>query len=128
MKAGLLRSSNKPSFSSSIYAVVTRALSVPLTYDLFEVAPEEFDGFMTKFPKIVGVNVTIPYKEKVIKYCINDARANPRCNIKSKKLFVTPIALQNGREGGQGKHVKKNMHKAPVRKHIGKKLVRSKIR
>ncbi len=77
MKAGLLRSnlslnpsSNIPSFSSSIYAVITRALRVPLTYDMFEIPPAEFDSFMTNFAnsKILGLNVTIPYKEKVIKY------------------------------------------------------------
>lgn len=38
------------------------------TYDLFEVAPEDLDSFMTA-GNFEGLNVTIPYKKAVMAYC-----------------------------------------------------------
>ena len=37
------------------------------TYDITEIAPEDLDAFMTN-REFSGINVTIPYKEKVIPY------------------------------------------------------------
>ena len=37
-------------------------------YDLFEVEPENLDAFF-KAANFTGINITMPYKKKVIKYC-----------------------------------------------------------
>jgi len=49
-----------------------KALSVDATYELFPLKEEELEGFFQDLKEegspIFGLNVTVPYKEKVIKY------------------------------------------------------------
>ena len=62
-KLGLIGEKLGHSFSPAIHA----RLGTP-DYSLFELAPEELEGFL-KQGTFDGVNVTIPYKKAVIPYC-----------------------------------------------------------
>lgn len=50
------------------YSPQLHALLGGYPYELFEVAPEELDGFLRAAP-FDGCNVTIPYKQAVLPYC-----------------------------------------------------------
>ncbi len=62
MRYGLLGETLKHSFSKTIHESIS-----PITYDMIEVAKDHFDEFMEK-KDFTAINVTIPYKEKVIPY------------------------------------------------------------
>ena len=62
-KYGLLGEKLSHSFSPMIHGLLG-----DYPYDLYEVAPENLDGFM-KTNDLSGMNVTIPYKQAVIPYC-----------------------------------------------------------
>ena len=62
MKLGLLGYPLGHSYSKEIHEFL-----IDETYEMFEVSEERFDGFMRK-RDFDGINVTIPYKEKVIEY------------------------------------------------------------
>ena len=69
MKYGLIGERLGHSFSKEIHESINN-----YTYEICEVSKENFDDFMTK-REFVAINVTIPYKEKVIPYLdfIDDA-------------------------------------------------------
>ncbi len=60
------------SLSPLMHNAAFRALKLDCTYELFPLKEEELEGFFKKLHEvnspIFGLNVTIPYKEKVIKY------------------------------------------------------------
>lgn len=62
-KYGILGRKLAHSFSPTIH----KALGNP-DYGLFEVEPEDLESFL-KNPELRGLNITIPYKEKVMAYC-----------------------------------------------------------
>ena len=62
-KYGLLGEKLGHSFSPQIHKMLGG-----YDYGLFEVAPDELDGFM-RAPDFDGINVTIPYKRAVLPYC-----------------------------------------------------------
>lgn len=66
MKYGLLGEKLKHSFSPQIH----NAFGID-DYILKEVPREEIDAFM-KAKDFTAMNVTIPYKEAVIPYCVQD--------------------------------------------------------
>lgn len=63
MIAGLIGKKLGHSFSKTIHEQLT-----DYTYHLIELSEEQFHDFMTK-KSFDAINVTIPYKEKVIPYC-----------------------------------------------------------
>ena len=63
MKCGLLGRKLGHSYSPQIHKFLG-----DYSYELFEREPEELDGFF-KDPPFDAMNVTIPYKETVLKYC-----------------------------------------------------------
>lgn len=67
---GVLGYPVKHSFSPVMHNAAFSALKINAEYRLFEVKPEELDDFLNSFSKenICGLNVTIPYKEKVIPF------------------------------------------------------------
>ncbi len=67
---GLLGYPVKHSLSPVMHNVAFKALGIKAEYKLFEKKPEELTDFFRELKKgsISGVNVTIPYKEKVLKY------------------------------------------------------------
>ncbi|NLD06366.1 MAG: shikimate kinase, partial [Synergistaceae bacterium] len=62
-KFGLLGENLGHSYSPSIHAMLGE-----YSYELFEVAPDGLNDFMTN-NDLDGFNVTIPYKQKVMPYC-----------------------------------------------------------
>lgn len=62
MEYGLIGGHLGHSFSKTIHEMLTDC-----SYDLMEVAPEDLPGFMTSYP-FKAINVTIPYKEKVMPF------------------------------------------------------------
>ena len=57
----------KQSFARENQNLIASYLHHPYSFRLFEVKEEDFDSFMKK-KEFKGINVTIPYKEKIIPY------------------------------------------------------------
>jgi shikimate dehydrogenase len=67
---GVLGYPVKHSFSPAMHNAAFRALNIPAEYKLFEINPQDLDAFFGSLRQnnIFGLNVTIPYKEKVIAF------------------------------------------------------------
>ena len=67
---GLLGYPVKHSFSPPMHNAAFRALGINAQYKLFEVKPQDLSSFMGSLQQegISGLNVTIPYKEKVLEF------------------------------------------------------------
>ncbi len=67
---GLLGYPVKHSFSPIMHNSAFEALGIPAEYKLFEKKPSEIEEFLNSLfcQNISGLNITIPYKEKVIEY------------------------------------------------------------
>ncbi|MFA4984332.1 MAG: shikimate dehydrogenase [Candidatus Omnitrophota bacterium] len=67
---GVLGYPAKHSFSPAMHNAAFRALGIKAAYRLFEIRPSELEDFMATLGEnnIRGMNVTIPYKEKVLDY------------------------------------------------------------
>ena len=63
MKYGLIGEKLSHSYSVKVHNLLGNN-----EYDLCELEPEKLDDFMRK-KNFVGINITIPYKEKVLEYC-----------------------------------------------------------
>jgi len=70
---GVLGYPVKHSLSPLMHNAAFRALNINAEYRLFEKAPDELEGFIRSLAEegICGINVTVPYKEKVIPYLNN---------------------------------------------------------
>lgn len=88
MKCGLLGRKLGHSYSPQIHKFLG-----DYSYELFEREPEELDGFF-KDPPFDAMNVTIPYKETVLKYCSEISHA-------AKKIeSVNTIVRKDGKYYG----------------------------
>jgi len=67
---GLIGLPLKHSFSAAMHNAAFKALKINAEYRLFEIRPQDVDDFLAQLDKnnINGLNVTIPYKEKVLKF------------------------------------------------------------
>ena len=65
---GLVGYPVKHSLSPLMHNAAFKALNIDAEYKLFEVKPEELNSFLKDLNKsnISGLNITIPYKEKVL--------------------------------------------------------------
>ncbi|MDD5128470.1 MAG: shikimate dehydrogenase [Candidatus Omnitrophica bacterium] len=72
---GLVGFPVKHSLSPCMHNAAFAKLKIKAKYELFELRPEELEGFFANLRKnnISGFNVTVPYKEKVLSYL--DAKA-----------------------------------------------------
>lgn len=69
LKLGLLGSALSYSRSPQIHLAGLEYLGVEGSYEKFEIHEENFEKEITKlFSDVQGLNVTIPYKEKILKY------------------------------------------------------------
>lgn len=69
-KFGLLGEKLSHSFSPEIHRLIFKELGIKAQYDLIELSKEKIPEIMDKIRngEISGVNVTIPYKQEVMKY------------------------------------------------------------
>lgn len=69
-KFGLLGEKLGHSFSPEIHKLIFKEIGIEASYDLIELSREEIPEVMEKIraEEIEGVNVTIPYKQEVMKY------------------------------------------------------------
>lgn len=67
-----------------------KALNIDAHYELFEVKPQDLDSFLDslKVREIYGLNVTIPYKEKVLDFVRLDAESSYASQIKAVNTIV----------------------------------------
>ena len=67
---GVLGYPVKHSLSPAMHNAAFKALKIPAEYRLFEIPPQDLDRFFASLVEnnILGLNVTIPYKEKVLTY------------------------------------------------------------
>lgn len=67
---GILGYPAKHSLSPAMHNAAFAALKINAEYKIFEKKPEELEAFLSSLNKegILGLNVTIPYKEKVIPF------------------------------------------------------------
>ena len=67
---GLLGYPVRHSLSPLMHNAAFKALHIPAEYELFEVKPEELNSFLYDLDKnkISGLNITVPYKEKVMDF------------------------------------------------------------
>ncbi len=67
---GLIGYPVKHSLSPLMHNAAFMALGIPAEYRLFPLQPNELENFLKNFEKnnIFGLNVTVPYKEKVIPF------------------------------------------------------------
>jgi len=67
---GLIGYPVKHSYSPAMHNAAFNALKINAEYKLFELKPEELEGFLRSLEqnKICGLNVTVPYKEKVLDF------------------------------------------------------------
>ena len=84
MKYGLIGKKLGHSYSKSIHGLLGNS-----EYELKEIPPEEVDGFLDN-AKFKGINVTIPYKEKVMPYVIPD-------EVSKKIGCVNTVVNKNGK-------------------------------
>ncbi len=69
LKLGLIGKPIRHSLSPVIHTAAFRQLGLDATYELWEVAPEELETTVRRLrePGFLGANVTIPYKETVLR-------------------------------------------------------------
>ena len=67
-RCGLLGRSLKHSFSPEIHARIGELTGIDYQYSIFEKEPQEVEAFVRN-GDWTGLNVTIPYKETVMKFC-----------------------------------------------------------
>ena len=67
---GVLGFPAKHSFSPAMHNAAFSALKINAKYESFEIKPEELDNFLEKMGEknIFGLNITVPYKEKMLEY------------------------------------------------------------
>ncbi|MDD5561924.1 MAG: shikimate dehydrogenase [Candidatus Omnitrophica bacterium] len=91
---GLIGLPLKHSFSAAMHNAAFRALKINAEYRLFEIKPEELDGFFASLDdnNISGLNVTVPYKEKVLKF----VKIDRECAFLRQIEAVNTIAKREG--------------------------------
>lgn len=71
IKCGLLGKNISYSKSPTLHQTIGRFLNIPISYEKFDISESEIPKFisMIRSGKLQGLNVTIPYKQKVMAHC-----------------------------------------------------------
>ncbi|MFC1646323.1 shikimate dehydrogenase [Candidatus Omnitrophota bacterium] len=87
---GLLGYPVKHSLSPVMHNAAFKALGIDAHYELFEVKPQDLNPFLDSLPQreIHGLNVTIPYKEKVLDFVGLDDKSSCTSQIKAVNTIV----------------------------------------
>jgi len=114
---GVLGYPAKHSFSPAMHNAALRSLKINAKYEFFEVKPGDLKGFLEKLAErnIIGLNITVPYKEKMLDFVSLDAESSYLRQIKA----VNTIVIRNGEwKGfntdipGFSRHLKENFDPA----------------
>lgn len=74
---GVLGYPAQHSLSPLMHNAAFRVLNINAEYKTFEIKPEDLDHFLERMdPDIQGLNVTIPYKERILKFVTLDAESS----------------------------------------------------
>lgn len=95
---GLIGFPVKHSLSPAMHNAAFRYLNINAEYKLFEKRPEELEKFITSLEEqnISGVNVTIPYKEKVLNFVDFDKESFYLREIKAVNTIVMKDGVRKG--------------------------------
>jgi len=118
---GILGFPAKHSLSPAMHNAAFRALKINAEYKLFEVEPEELDYFLDKLDKndIQGLNITVPYKEKILDFVTLDSESFYLKQIKAVNTIVKKDNIWKGFNTdipGFSKHLKE--HFDPTNKKV----------
>jgi len=91
---GLLGYPVRHSFSPAMHNAAFKACGINAKYSLFETNPDELDYFLARLDQknILGLNVTIPYKEKILDFVRLDSSSAYLRQIRA----VNTIVNENG--------------------------------
>lgn len=87
---GVLGYPAKHSLSPAMHNAAFSFLKINARYDLFEVPPEELDHFLRTLDErgVLGLNITVPYKEKIIEYIQLDSETTYLRQVKAVNTIV----------------------------------------
>jgi len=118
---GVLGYPVKHSLSPLMHNAAFRALNINAEYRLFEKAPDELEGFIRSLPDedICGINVTVPYKEKVIPY-LNSLSEEAKLIAAVNTIKVTGNTLEGYNTDGDGfiRHLREDLGFEPGNKRV----------
>lgn len=118
---GLLGYPVKHSLSPLMHNAAFCALKINAEYKLFEVEPKDLDYFLDSLEKknILGLNITIPYKEKILDFVSFDSESSYLRQIKAVNTIVKKDGIWMGFNTdipGFSKHLKENLD--PLNKKV----------
>lgn len=95
---GLIGYPVKHSLSPKMHNAAFQALNINAEYRLFEVKPEDLDYFLGSIDKnnIFGLNVTIPYKERILDFVRLDSESFYLRQIKAVNTIVKSDGIWKG--------------------------------
>jgi shikimate dehydrogenase len=95
---GLLGYPVKHSFSPAMHNAAFKKLNIAAEYRLFEIKPKELNGFFASLigQNISGLNVTIPYKEKVLDFIKLDKESIYLKKIRAVNTIVSKNSILRG--------------------------------
>ncbi|OGX18614.1 MAG: shikimate dehydrogenase [Omnitrophica WOR_2 bacterium RBG_13_44_8b] len=110
---GVLGFPAKHSLSPLMHNAAFRALKINAEYRIFEVKPEELDDFLDERDKnnIYGLNVTVPYKEKILESVELDSESFYLKQIRAINTIVKKDGIWKGFNTdmpGFQRHLKEN--------------------
>jgi len=110
---GVLGYPVKHSFSPAMHNAAFSALKINAKYESFEVKPGELGDFLEKSAgrNIIGLNITVPYKEKILDFASLDPESNYLKQIKAVNTIVKIDGKWKGYNtdiAGFSRHLKEN--------------------
>jgi shikimate dehydrogenase len=118
---GVLGYPARHSLSPAMHNAAFRALKINAEYKIFEKKPEELQAFLLSLPEenIHGLNVTIPYKEKVIPI-LNKVSAEAKLIGAVNTVRVSDKGLEGFNTDGEGflRHLTEDLRFNPEDKII----------
>jgi shikimate dehydrogenase len=118
---GVLGYPVRHSFSPAMHNAAFKALNINAEYKLFEIKPQELVSFLGSLrdKNILGLNVTIPYKEKVISY-LDNISENAKLIGAVNTIKVSDKGLEGFNTDGEGflKHLTEDLGFNPKDKNI----------
>jgi shikimate dehydrogenase len=118
---GVLGYPAKHSFSPFIHNAAFNALGIKAEYKIFEVKPEDLDDFLARIDanNIFGLNITVPYKEKILNFVHLDSESFYLRQIKAVNTIVKKDGIWKGFNTdvpGFSRHLKENFD--PLNKKV----------